>query len=229
MAELADAADSKSAGTWYLGGSIPPPGTIDFPESHSITRSFLRKAHSGFRQSALAFASLRLTPPNRLKFDSPSRHHRIVEPHSLMRSFVRSAHSGFRQSAPAFAPLRLTPPNRFKFDSPSRHHRIVEPHSLTRSLVREAHSGTSLPSVSAAMLFELIEPDPAPKRVDNVHRARSVELIVKTGAEILVVLCGDLAMKFFQARHLHEDARSGEPSPWCSLRWNRSDPREIWR
>jgi hypothetical protein len=27
MAELADAADSKSAGTWYLGGSIPPPGT----------------------------------------------------------------------------------------------------------------------------------------------------------------------------------------------------------
>jgi hypothetical protein len=28
MAELADAADSKSAGTWYLGGSIPPPGTI---------------------------------------------------------------------------------------------------------------------------------------------------------------------------------------------------------
>jgi hypothetical protein len=28
MAELADAADSKSAGTWYLGGSTPPPGTI---------------------------------------------------------------------------------------------------------------------------------------------------------------------------------------------------------
>ncbi len=28
MAELADAADSKSAGTEYLGGSIPPPGTI---------------------------------------------------------------------------------------------------------------------------------------------------------------------------------------------------------
>ncbi len=27
MAELADAADSKSAGTWYLGGSSPPPGT----------------------------------------------------------------------------------------------------------------------------------------------------------------------------------------------------------
>ena len=27
MAELADAADSKSAGTWYLGGSTPPPGT----------------------------------------------------------------------------------------------------------------------------------------------------------------------------------------------------------
>jgi hypothetical protein len=30
MAELADAADSKSAGTWYLGGSIPPPGTSTF-------------------------------------------------------------------------------------------------------------------------------------------------------------------------------------------------------
>src|SRR5215471_4471450 len=28
MAELADAADSKSAGTWYLGGSTPPPGTM---------------------------------------------------------------------------------------------------------------------------------------------------------------------------------------------------------
>ena len=28
MAELADAADSKSAGTWYLAGSIPVPGTI---------------------------------------------------------------------------------------------------------------------------------------------------------------------------------------------------------
>jgi hypothetical protein len=27
MAELADAADSKSAGTWYHGGSTPPPGT----------------------------------------------------------------------------------------------------------------------------------------------------------------------------------------------------------
>ena len=27
MAELADAADSKSAGTWYLAGSIPVPGT----------------------------------------------------------------------------------------------------------------------------------------------------------------------------------------------------------
>ena len=42
MAELADAADSKSAGTWYLGGSIPPPGT---------TRQLLR---SGFRLRALA-------------------------------------------------------------------------------------------------------------------------------------------------------------------------------
>jgi hypothetical protein len=30
MAELADAADSKSAGTWYLGGSTPPPGTSTF-------------------------------------------------------------------------------------------------------------------------------------------------------------------------------------------------------
>jgi hypothetical protein len=30
MAELADAADSKSAGTWYLAGSIPVPGTIIF-------------------------------------------------------------------------------------------------------------------------------------------------------------------------------------------------------
>ncbi len=30
MAELADAADSKSAGTWYLGGSTPPPGTSNF-------------------------------------------------------------------------------------------------------------------------------------------------------------------------------------------------------
>ena len=30
MAELADAADSKSAGTWYLGGSTPPPGTTTF-------------------------------------------------------------------------------------------------------------------------------------------------------------------------------------------------------
>src|SRR5215471_5496310 len=30
MAELADAADSKSAGTWYLGGSTPPPGTMQF-------------------------------------------------------------------------------------------------------------------------------------------------------------------------------------------------------
>src|SRR5947209_4093150 len=28
MAELADAADSKSAGPCALGGSIPPPGTI---------------------------------------------------------------------------------------------------------------------------------------------------------------------------------------------------------
>src|ERR1700747_2474278 len=34
MAELADAAGSKSAGTWYLGGSPPPPGTSNF----SITR-----------------------------------------------------------------------------------------------------------------------------------------------------------------------------------------------
>ena len=31
MAELADAADSKSAGTWYLGGSTPPPGTRIHP------------------------------------------------------------------------------------------------------------------------------------------------------------------------------------------------------
>ncbi len=31
MAELADAADSKSAGTWYLAGSIPVPGTIPKP------------------------------------------------------------------------------------------------------------------------------------------------------------------------------------------------------
>jgi hypothetical protein len=31
MAELADAADSKSAGTWYLGGSTPPPGTTINP------------------------------------------------------------------------------------------------------------------------------------------------------------------------------------------------------
>jgi hypothetical protein len=31
MAELADAADSKSAGTRYLGGSTPPPGT-KFPD-----------------------------------------------------------------------------------------------------------------------------------------------------------------------------------------------------
>ena len=31
MAELADAADSKSAGTWDLGGSIPPPGTTPKP------------------------------------------------------------------------------------------------------------------------------------------------------------------------------------------------------
>jgi hypothetical protein len=34
MAELADAADSKSAGTWYLGGSTPPPGTIS--KTHRI-------------------------------------------------------------------------------------------------------------------------------------------------------------------------------------------------
>ncbi len=34
MAELADAADSKSAGTWYLGGSIPPPGTILLKTKH---------------------------------------------------------------------------------------------------------------------------------------------------------------------------------------------------
>jgi hypothetical protein len=27
MAELADAADSKFADTWYRGGSTPPPGT----------------------------------------------------------------------------------------------------------------------------------------------------------------------------------------------------------
>ncbi len=37
MAELADAADSKSAGTWYLGGSIPPPGTISFPNAQEET------------------------------------------------------------------------------------------------------------------------------------------------------------------------------------------------
>ena len=36
MAELADAADSKSAGTWYLAGSIPVPGTIP----KSISRAF---------------------------------------------------------------------------------------------------------------------------------------------------------------------------------------------
>ena len=39
MAELADAADSKSAGTWYLGGSIPPPGTsliVLHPDSLSV-------------------------------------------------------------------------------------------------------------------------------------------------------------------------------------------------
>ena len=34
MAELADAADSKSAGTWYLGGSTPPPGTSTFVISY---------------------------------------------------------------------------------------------------------------------------------------------------------------------------------------------------
>ena len=38
MAELADAADSKSAGTWYLAGSIPVPGT-----SNSLQHSILRR------------------------------------------------------------------------------------------------------------------------------------------------------------------------------------------
>jgi hypothetical protein len=36
MAELADAADSKSAGPRALGGSIPPPGTN--PQSPQNTR-----------------------------------------------------------------------------------------------------------------------------------------------------------------------------------------------
>ena len=31
---LADAADAKSAGTWYLGGSTPPPGTTS--KTHRI-------------------------------------------------------------------------------------------------------------------------------------------------------------------------------------------------
>ena len=35
MAELADAADSKSAGTWYLGGSTPPPGTTQNPNNYA--------------------------------------------------------------------------------------------------------------------------------------------------------------------------------------------------
>ena len=35
MAELADAADSKSAGTWYLGGSTPPPGTSLISRCHN--------------------------------------------------------------------------------------------------------------------------------------------------------------------------------------------------
>ena len=38
MAELADAADSKSAGTWYLGGSTPPPGTTISPDLLQLTR-----------------------------------------------------------------------------------------------------------------------------------------------------------------------------------------------
>jgi hypothetical protein len=41
MAELADAADSKSAGTWYLGGSIPPPGTsLKHRTEYLLPRSF---------------------------------------------------------------------------------------------------------------------------------------------------------------------------------------------
>ncbi len=42
MAELADAADSKSAGTWYLAGSIPVPGTT-FISSH-LNLSALKSA-----------------------------------------------------------------------------------------------------------------------------------------------------------------------------------------
>src|SRR5215472_17488097 len=52
MAELADAADSKSAGTWYLGGSTPPPGTSPKPQ---YLRGFQRRL-SGFLRSPL-FAS----------------------------------------------------------------------------------------------------------------------------------------------------------------------------
>jgi hypothetical protein len=47
MAELADAADSKSAGAWHLGGSTPPPGRlirIVIPAVYgiSVSRLFLR-------------------------------------------------------------------------------------------------------------------------------------------------------------------------------------------
>ena len=39
MAELADAADSKSAGTWYLGGSTPPPGTSNYLNVQRVSGS----------------------------------------------------------------------------------------------------------------------------------------------------------------------------------------------
>jgi hypothetical protein len=44
MAELADAADSKSAGTWYLGGSTPPPGTINLLADLCLAASTLSSA-----------------------------------------------------------------------------------------------------------------------------------------------------------------------------------------
>ena len=44
MAELADAADSKSAGTWYLAGSIPVPGTT--PKTHRIAGCWVSSPHA---------------------------------------------------------------------------------------------------------------------------------------------------------------------------------------
>src|SRR4051812_44170524 len=46
MAELADAADSKSAGPCALGGSIPPPGTIFFISILQITSPMLPFCYS---------------------------------------------------------------------------------------------------------------------------------------------------------------------------------------